>query len=102
MSKSVENDNSVFSGFERVNLQVKAGTAEKMTELAGSRQRMGQWLSDLVENMYEAKKTAATVQSMDLEGLRLMCLGLGGQVQAMKGEIAHLQSQLAAIIAKVG
>lgn len=90
------------SNLVRMNLNVSDGVPEKLRELAGGRFKMGTWLSQLIEQMYESRGSADQVQAMDVEGIRLMCLGMGGQIQSLRGEVTHLQSQLAAIIAKVG
>ncbi len=91
-----------MSNLVRMNLNVSIGVPEKLREMAGSKFKMGSWLSTVIENMYEAKGTDNTVHSMEMEGMRLMVLGMGGQLQALRGEVAHLQAQLAALIAKQG
>ena len=98
VQSNVENEDTQ-SNFVRMNLNVEPGIPEKLRELAGGRFKMGSWLSQLIEQMHESKGASGAVQSMEIEGLRLMCLGMGGQIQSLRGELAHLQSQLAAIIA---
>lgn len=88
------------SNLVRMNLNVTDGVPEKLRDMAGGRFKMGAWLSRLIEEMHKGYGQPDQVKAMELEGVRLMMLGLGGQVQSLRGEVAHLQAQLAALIAK--
>lgn len=101
----IENQQSNFEEIStaelvRMNLNVNPGVPEKLRELAGGRFKMGSWLSELIEQMYAHRGQAETVQSMEVEGLRLLIMGMAGQLASVRGEVAHLQSTVAAMIAK--
>lgn len=83
----------------RINLTVDVDTPELLERLAGSRNKMGQYLSDLVRNLAQGNAIADEVEKLDREGLRLMVLGLSGRVTALEGQYLHLQSQVARLIA---
>lgn len=99
-TRSNFDDGSEESGLVRMNLNVIPGVPDKLRELAGGRFKMGSWLSELIEQMYANRGQAEQVQSMELEGLRLLMMGMAGQLASVRGEVAHLQATVAALIAK--
>lgn len=93
-------EGEVPSNLMRMSLNVPLDIPEKLRELAGGKPKMGLWLTDLIRQMYDNRITV-DVKRMDVEGLRLLVMGLAGQVQSLQGEMTRTQSQLAALIAKV-
>ena len=83
----------------RINLSVDEGVPELLEQLAGGRNKMGDYLSKLVRNQAGAETTATELQAMDNESLRLMVQGLAGRVKIVEGELMRTQSQVAAVIA---
>ena len=84
----------------RVNLSVDADIPDVLEQLAGGRNKMGDYLSKLIRSQSVDTTTAQELERMDNEGLRLMVQGLGGRVKVVEGELMRLQSQLAAMIAE--
>lgn len=93
-------DQNSENNLVRMNLNVNPGVPEKLRELSGGRFKMGSWLSELIEQMYANRGQAETVQSVEVEGLRLLIMGMAGQLASVRGEVAHLQATVAALIAK--
>ncbi|TXH50137.1 MAG: hypothetical protein E6Q97_21050 [Desulfurellales bacterium] len=85
---------------ERLNLMIDDGIGAIMTEMSGGERRRGQWLSELVRAMHEQEVKAQ--QGGDLETLRYAVIGMTGQIKMLDGRLGNVESQLAAIIAKVG
>lgn len=92
-------DNDVQSNLMRMSLNVPDDVPEKLRELAGSKHKMGVWLTELIRSMYD-NRTMTDVKRMDVEGLRLLVMGLAGQVQSLQGEMTRTQSQVAVLIAR--
>ena len=68
----------------RLNLSVDARVPDKLERLAGGRNRMGDWLSDLLLAMEVGDDTAAEIERLNMESLRLMIQGLAGRVRALE------------------
>lgn len=100
MQQSNDKENEVQGNFVRMNLNVAPDVPEKLRELAGGKFKMGMWLSDLIQKMYD-NRPPENVSSIDVEGLRLLVMGLAGQMQMLKGEMTQTQSQVAALVAQV-
>ena len=83
----------------RINLSVDEDIPELLEQLAGGRNKMGDYLSKLVRNQAGDETTATELQAMDNESLRLMVQGLAGRVKIVEGELMRTQSQVAAVIA---
>ena len=84
----------------RINLTVDPDIPDVLERLAGSRNSMGSYVSQMVRNIAAGASTADEIEKLDREGMRLMMQGLMGRVMAVEGELMRVQSQLAAIIAE--
>lgn len=82
---------------DRLNLIVADGVGERMTALAGGERKRGEWLSQLVNAMYENQQQAA--QASDIEQLRFAFAGMVGQVKIMEGRLLQVEQTVAALIA---
>lgn len=83
---------------QRLNLTVDGDIPAILERLAGGRNNMGAYLSKMVRSLDEGTPVGE-IERMDTDSLRLMVQGLSGRVRAVEGEIVHVQSQLAALIA---
>jgi hypothetical protein len=83
----------------RINLTVDHDIPDVLERLAGGRNKMGDYVSQMVRNLAAGVTVADEIEKLDREGMRLMMQGLSGRVVALEGEIMRIQSQLAAIIA---
>lgn len=83
----------------RMNLTVDPDIPELLERLAGGRNLMGGYVSQMVRNMADGATAAAEIDKLDRESMRLMIQGLAGRVAGLEGELLRLQSQLAALIA---
>ena len=87
----------------RINLTVDPDIPDILERLAGGRNKMGDYISQMVRNIAAGSSTADEIEKLDREGMRLMIQGLSGRMVAVEGELMRVQSQLAAVIAgKVG
>jgi len=84
---------------QRVNLMLDADVIAALDGLAGGERKRGMYVSNLVRAAAAAHQQNANVTGMDVEGLRLMVIGLAGRVIAVEGAQTHVQSQLAALMA---
>lgn len=80
----------------RLNLTVDDNIPEILERLAGGRNKMGDYLSKIINEMDQGAP-ADVLERMDKEGLRLMVQGMGGRLKSLEGEIVLLQSQVAAL-----
>lgn len=83
----------------RMNLTVDPDVPDLLERLAGGRNKMGDYLSQMIRSMAAGSSTADEIEKLDREGMRLMIQGLTGRLVALEGEVMRLQSQLAAVIA---
>lgn len=87
----------------RINLTVDPDIPDMLERLAGGRNLMGGYVSQMVRNIAAGSSTAEEIEKLDREGMKVMIQGLMGRVVAVEGELMQLRAQLAAIIAeKVG
>lgn len=84
----------------RINLTVDDDIPEVLERLAGGRNRMGDYVTQIVRNIAAGSTTADEIEKLDREGMRLMMQGLSGRMVALEGELMRVQSQLASIIAE--
>lgn len=71
---------------ERLNLTVDDGIGEMLAELAGSRNKMGEAVSNLVRAASAAEQIPA---ASDVEVLRLMIMGLSAELKQVKRKVAE-------------
>lgn len=83
----------------RINLTVDHDIPEVLERLAGGRNKMGDYVSQMVRNLAAGSSTADEIEKLDREGMKLMLQGLSGRMVALEGELMRVQSQLAALIA---
>lgn len=83
----------------RINLTVDNDIPELLERLAGGRNKMGEYLSNMVRNLAQGNALADEVEKLDREGLKLMIVGLSGRVTALEGGFINLQAQVARMIA---
>lgn len=83
----------------RINLTVDHDIPDVLERLAGGRNKMGDYVSQMVRNMAAGATAADEIEKLDREGMRLMIQGLSGRMVAVEGEMMRVQAQLAAIIA---
>lgn len=76
---------------ERLNLTVDDGIGEKLAQLAGSRNKMGEAVSNLVRAAREVEDVPA---ASEMETLRLMVLGLSAEIKQMKRKLSYAHKQL--------
>lgn len=74
---------------ERLNLAVDDGVGNLLTELAGGERRRGQYLSDVVRGLAMTKG----MPGADVQTLLFAVRGVTGQVQALEGRLAIIESQ---------
>ena len=86
----------------RLNLFLDEDAAQALEEMAGGERKRSEYLNNLLRTTYAARKASSDIRTMDVEALRLTVIGLAGRVQAVEGEMLHIQSQLAAMIANSG
>lgn len=84
----------------RINLTVDHDIPEILERLAGGRNKMGDYVSQMARNLAAGQTTADEIEKLDREGMRLMLQGLAGRVASVEGELMRIQAQLAAIIAE--
>jgi len=87
-----------MSDKQRLNLTVDGDVPEILERLANGRNKMGDYLSKIVRSLDQGTP-ADEIERMDTEALRLMVQGLAGRVRSVEGEIIHLQTQMAKLIA---
>src|SRR5690606_21249103 len=80
---------------ERLNLTVDDGISELLVKLAGSRNKMGETVSNLVRAASTAEQIPA---ASDVETLRLMIMGLSAEIKRMKRKISAAHELLGAHI----
>src|SRR5690606_10077132 len=76
---------------ERLNLTVDDGTSELLVKLAGSRNKMGETVSNLVRAASTAEQIPA---ASDVETLRLMIMGLSAEIKLMKQQLTKAHRDL--------
>ena len=86
-----------MNGKTRLNLTVDEDIPDLFAKMAHGRNRMGEYLSNLVRSMDQGHQ-AIEVDQMDLESLKLMIQGMAGRVKALEGEMLTVRSQVAAIV----
>ena len=74
---------------ERLNITVDDGIGELLAELAGSRNKMGEKVSELARAASHLERVPAV---HDLETMRLMIFGLAAEVKALRAEHEHLRA----------
>jgi hypothetical protein len=84
----------------KLNIVVDPDVMPLLDELAGSERKRGFTISNLIRTAYAGQKSSSDVRTMDVEGLRLLVMGLAGRVQAVEGEMIHMRTQLAAMMAR--
>lgn len=87
-----------MSDKQRLNLTVDIDIPPILERMAGGRNKMGDYISQLVRGMDQGTPEDE-IERMDKESLRLMVQGLGGRVKVLEGEVMRIQSQLAVLIA---
>jgi hypothetical protein len=85
-------------GKTRLNVTVDADVPEMLAKLARGRNKMGEYLSNIVRSMAQGTEMVE-IDQMDVEALRLMVQGLGGRVKAVEGEMINMRAQIATLIA---
>lgn len=76
---------------ERLNLTVDDGISELLVKLAGSRNKMGETVSNLVRAASTAEQIPA---ASDVETLRLMIMGLSAEIKLMKQQLTKAHRDL--------
>lgn len=84
----------------RINLTVDPDIPDILERLAGGRNNMGAYVSQMARNLAAGKTAADEIERLDREGMRLMVQGLSGRMVALEGEVMRIQAQLATIIAE--
>lgn len=80
----------------RLNLVVDEDIPELLTMLAGGERARGQWISKIVRAYAE---TGERAQANSLDELRFAFAGLMAEQRMNAAKIAHLEHQVAALIA---
>lgn len=78
----------------RLNVTVDPDIPAMLEELAGSSKRMGEYLNALIRNAYTGQKSTPAAGGIDVEGLRLMVLGLAGRVASVEGDVISLAARV--------
>ncbi len=84
----------------RINLTVDHDIPDTLERLAGGRNNMGAYVSQMVRNMAAGATASDEIEKLDREGMKLMLQGLAGRVASVEGELMRVQAQLAAVIAE--
>jgi hypothetical protein len=83
---------------ERLTVSVKEGIGDKLKELAGSSRKQGDYLSGLIQAVWENSQVPTTTE-LDVEALRLQGIGLSATVKMLEGRMLRLEHQLTNLIA---
>jgi hypothetical protein len=82
----------------RINLTVDPDIPDVLEQLAGGRNKMGDYVSQMVRNLAAGATVADEIERLDREGMRLMMQGLSGRMVALESEVLRIQAQLAKLI----
>lgn len=82
----------------RINLTVEDGIPELLEELAGGRNKMGQYISDLVRATHEGQRSAP--EASDVEALRYQMATVIGKQREHDTRLLQMERQLAAVMAE--
>lgn len=77
----------------RVNLMIDADVTDMLDSLAGGERKRGAYISDLIRVAYAGRVANEDLRTMDIEALRLMVMGMAGQLQALRGDVLALQAK---------
>lgn len=86
---------------QRLNLTVDADIPAILERMANGRNKMGEYLSQLIRSMDQGTPTSE-IERADKESLRLMIQGLAGRVNMLEAEVISLQTKVAALLADRG
>ncbi len=84
---------------ERLNITVEDGVTDRLIELAGSNRKQGEFVSRLVNEVYNGRELMAA-DGLDVESLGLQVLGLAGRLKSVEGRVQRVETQLSALIAR--
>lgn len=84
----------------RINLTVDPDIPDVLERLAGGRNSMGGYVSQLVRNMATGATAASEIEKLDRDGIKLMIQGLAGRVASLEGELMIMQSNVASLMAR--
>ena len=79
----------------RLNLSVEDDIPDKLSALAGGERKRGEYLSELVRNLYQSRQ----VEGITAERQQVMIDGLLAQVKHLEGRLSRTERELAALIA---
>lgn len=74
---------------KRITISVDEQTAQRLRELAGSQRKQGEYITKMVNAMYENQATG--VPGMAMEELRLKYLGLTTELHDVKHRLMALE-----------
>lgn len=74
---------------KRLTISIDEETAERLRELAGSQRKQGEFISRMVNTIYENRETGGS--SLATEDLRLKMLGLTTELGDMRTRLAALE-----------
>lgn len=80
---------------ERLTVSVKEGIGDKLIALAGSSRKQGDYLSGLINAVWENSQVPTTGE-LDVEALRLQGLGLAATVKMQEARLLRLEGLIAA------
>lgn len=86
---------------QRLNLTVDADIPAILERMANGRNKMGEYLSQLIRNMDQGTPVME-IERADRESLRLMIQGLAGRVNMLEAEVISLQTKVAVLMADRG
>lgn len=75
----------------RMNLNVEKDVPELLTELAGSKRKMGDYLSQVVKQLHAGQLRKA--KGNELDAIQLQLAGLAGELYELKGRVSQIEAQ---------
>lgn len=82
----------------RLNITVEDDVPALLEQLAGGRNKMGQYVTDLVRATAEGERTAT--EASDLEAMRYQMATVIGKQREVEARLLQMERQLAAIMAE--
>lgn len=89
-----------MSNKKRVNLMLDENIVDMLDSLSDGERKRSRWVSEQIQSAYAAKKQNADVETMDLDGLRLLVMGVNARMTTLEGRMQQTDATVAALVAK--
>lgn len=77
----------------RMNLLVDEDVPNMLAEMAGSKRKMGEYLSQVVRQLHAGQLRKA--RGNELDALQLQLAGMAGELYEVKGRLSQVEAQVA-------